>query len=195
MLHYIAEKSTDLLINHKIVNSTEKNIYVYGFELIWSFILYFIFSSVIYSICDCYNYYIVFLVFFVPIRITGGGYHSKTYARCFVLSNLVTFITLIGAYTLFEYGNVRLLGILKILLIFLVIYIWNNVPVVYKGYTSTDRYTTRNRKCSHIIVVIYSILIILMELFEYVHLEYTAIMTLLMVALLIFITKTKEKTK
>ena len=36
MLRVLAERCTDVLINHETIQKDKKNIYIYGFELFWS---------------------------------------------------------------------------------------------------------------------------------------------------------------
>lgn len=61
MLRYIAKKSTFYLISMNIIPENKKSIYIYGFELIWSFVI-FIVCAVIMSII--FNYSVMLLVFF-----------------------------------------------------------------------------------------------------------------------------------
>ncbi len=91
MLHAISTRFTESLYLHCNLDVSKKAVYVYGIELLLS-----TFSSVFsvlllsllfWEITDA----ILFLVIYISFRAFCGGYHAKTYTRCFVCTNL-TFI-------------------------------------------------------------------------------------------------------
>lgn len=92
-MHQIAERVTDLLYAHAFLNQEKRATYVYGVELA---------LSTLFSCCSilvislflgdvCIG--ILFLLSFISIRTFAGGFHAKTYFRCFVISNLIFVIS------------------------------------------------------------------------------------------------------
>ena len=89
MLNKVANKLSTTLLMHKVIVEDNYDVYVYGFELLLSFL----FSTSIILIAGIIFGYlletIAFLIVFVSLRSFTGGYHAKTYAVC----SIVTFIT------------------------------------------------------------------------------------------------------
>lgn len=87
MLRKLSNKLTQRLVNNEIITTEEFDIYVYGFELLLSFL----FSTsiiLIVGLClRCMIETIFFLVIFISLRSFTGGYHALTYTFC----NFVTF--------------------------------------------------------------------------------------------------------
>lgn len=70
------------LLKYNVINKEQLEIYLYGFELIFSFL---ISTITIFTIGILLNQVIptiVFLLFFILIRRYTGGYHANTYLKC-----------------------------------------------------------------------------------------------------------------
>lgn len=95
MLHKYALKMTDALSCYTTVSDNDKSIYVYGFELLLSTLL----STIsIFAISLAYKnifFFVFFILFFYSLRLFCGGFHAKTYLRCFILTNLIFVSTII----------------------------------------------------------------------------------------------------
>ena len=97
MLNKISQKLASHLIKNQIISNEMFDLYVYGFELLLSFVFSttillltgILFKRIIETIC--------FLIVFIFLRSFSGGYHALTYLFC-------TFVTL------FVYGSVMLLS-------------------------------------------------------------------------------------
>lgn len=88
MLNKLSAKLAMRLVKNKIISKKVFDVYVYGFELLLSFM-----SStlIILSIGAFFSYIIetiVFLIIFILLRSFSGGYHALTYSFC-------TFVTLV----------------------------------------------------------------------------------------------------
>lgn len=84
MIDYILEK----LIMHNVITFTEKEIYRYGiFVILFNSLILISFILVGLTLKKVYNV-ILFLIFFIPIRVMLGGYHCKKPLNCFLVSNL-----------------------------------------------------------------------------------------------------------
>lgn len=151
MFRNFAEDITFLLVKNKKFNIEDREIYVYGFEtmlLNGGLLLTFLIISIILSEL---SYFLAYLVFFVPLRVFAGGYHSSTSERCFILSNVMyTLSVLITKYISFAE--------FKAIIVFLIIIAYAVIialsPLVNKNNMLDDKQVRRNK------VVVYSLLFI-----------------------------------
>lgn len=89
MFHNLAVDITFLLIKNKIVDIKQRDVYVYGLEVILlngSLLIVFLITSLL---CGAMINFWAYLIFFLPIRIFSGGYHAKSSESCFVLSTIM----------------------------------------------------------------------------------------------------------
>lgn len=88
MFRNLAEDIAFLLIKHKIVDIEQREVYIYGLEVILlngGLLIAFLIISLLCG--EMINFW-AYLIFFLPIRIFSGGYHAETSERCFVLSTI-----------------------------------------------------------------------------------------------------------
>ena len=85
----ISQNISNLLIQNKIIEEENQELYIYGlhqgFIIILNVITTFLLSMFFQSIWNG----IIFLVVYIPLRSYAGGYHAKTELRCFIQSILV----------------------------------------------------------------------------------------------------------
>lgn len=94
MLHGIADHLAQLLLDHSRAARADKDIYVYGFEILISTTAVLL-SILIASALFCsLSVGVVFLCTFLPLRVHAGGYHAQTYAKCYCISMLSYLIVL-----------------------------------------------------------------------------------------------------
>ena len=89
MFHNLAVDIAFLLIKNKIVDIQQRDVYVYGLEIILlngSLLLLFFITSLL---CGAMTNFWAYLIFFLPLRIFSGGYHAKSSESCFVLSTIM----------------------------------------------------------------------------------------------------------
>lgn len=189
MLRYVAKTCTDALIKRKVVPCEKEKIYIYGFELLWSFTICIMCMIILSSAFGYFEDLIIFLLFFIPIRIVAGGYHAKTYGSCFLLTNLIAIGSVFLSRRIWKWNirNIRI--ILWCVLIVSVFYIWNNAPVITNGHSLKPELLRRNRKYSWVILGIELIVIALINVISDNCLVYTSIVTSCVVAILIRISK------
>ena len=97
MEHLLACMFSDYLCKHNIIENEYHSVYVYGTELILSFI---ITVSIILFIGFALNNIIssaVFLAVFIILRRFTGGYHASTYLRCKIVTVSTFLIVLLAA--------------------------------------------------------------------------------------------------
>lgn len=142
MFHNLAVDIAFLLIVNKIVDIQQRDIYVYGLEVILlngSLLIVFLIASLL---CGAMINFWAYLIFFLPIRIFSGGYHAKSSESCFVLSTIMYGLSI--AITLFFpllYQNWKwiIAGVISILVILVL------SPMVNENNPLTESQQKRNR--------------------------------------------------
>lgn len=95
MQHYLSECVTDFLLRQGIIKNEEKDIYVYGTELIISSIINLsicLFISILFK--DFVNG-LIFFISFSSLRRFTGGFHSKSFLRCNIIFAIIVVMTLL----------------------------------------------------------------------------------------------------
>ncbi len=95
MIHNLADDITFLLIKNKVLDIEQRDIYIYGLEVILLNIIIipvFIFISLLFD--SMINFW-AYVIFFLPLRIFSGGYHADTSERCFCLSVLMYILSIV----------------------------------------------------------------------------------------------------
>lgn len=105
MLNRIAISLSKKLVSDGVISENNLDIYVYGFELLFSFL----FSVTTILITGCIVNKLLetlaFLVVFILLRSYSGGYHSDTYLKCTIVT-----MSIYGIVMLFStYLQVQLL--------------------------------------------------------------------------------------
>lgn len=93
MLYRISQGIVRTWQREQIISSECSEAYVYGVQLLLSTLVNIICIAVISALAALPLAWIPFLVGFVPLRVSAGGFHAKTPLRCF--------LTFCGAYLVF----------------------------------------------------------------------------------------------
>lgn len=97
MQHYLSESIADFLLYQKIINTQEKEIYVYGIQLVISSVINLLICIIISLLLDEFVNGILFFILFSSLRRFTGGIHCKTFIMCnMVFSGIVTLVLLIN---------------------------------------------------------------------------------------------------
>lgn len=150
MFQNFAEDIAFLLIKNKIVDIEERDIYIYGIEVILlngGLLLMFLLISLLSG--AMINFW-AYLIFFFPLRIFSGGYHAKTSECCFVMSTIMYGISVaVTKFLPFLYLDFcwRTAAIISILVIFIF------APLINKNNPLNEFQKKRNR------IIVYSLLI------------------------------------
>ncbi len=86
MFHNMVKKITDYMIEKNIIEEEMFDIYQYGFELMISSTITMLSIMIIACIMDSPLIGILYFFITVPLKVTAGGYHAPTYAKCFIIS-------------------------------------------------------------------------------------------------------------
>lgn len=90
MFHNLAEDIAFILIKNKVIDIEERDVYIYGLEII---LLNGILLLIFFLLGDIRHFF-AFILFFVPIRIFSGGYHANKSEHCFIFSILIYCISI-----------------------------------------------------------------------------------------------------
>lgn len=85
MYTQLAIKVTNRLIDRRIVDEAQREVYEYSFEVLLSDIVYAAVLLATALVFQCGLATVVFLVGFLPLRQLTGGYHAGSYTRCHLL--------------------------------------------------------------------------------------------------------------
>lgn len=189
MLHDMAVRSTELLEKRKIIRLKQEKIYIYGFELLYSLLIS-VGTMLGWSLLlGCTGQVILFLLYFIPIRMAAGGYHAKSYGACFFWSNVVTLVSVMTAELLWKIGGLWIELAMWGFLLVSVVYIAQHAPVVSKKAPMKEELVARNKKIAIRILVPGSIMLILLRIVLNKGLSYVGMIAFCIVAFMIRITK------
>ena len=151
MISFLSSKLADLLIKNEIVSSEDREIYIYGFEIIIS--SFFGASSVLFlgiilrSVIES----LVFLIIFIVIRQCCGGYHANSYIKCIISFVLVFVLVIIGQRLVLPYYSTFVLVIMSVVRMSVIL---NLAPIENSQKPLTDEIKSRNRRLAIIMVLI-----------------------------------------
>lgn len=94
MQYYLSECITDFLLRKKTIRNEEKDIYVYGVELIISSIINLFICLIISLLFEDFANGLVFFISFSSLRRFTGGFHSKSFLRCNIIFAVIVVIAL-----------------------------------------------------------------------------------------------------
>lgn len=78
MIDELINKVVELGIREKRIPITQKNIYLYGYTVLFETSISMVCSLLIAALFSKIVELLAFLTFFIPLRSYGGGYHSKS---------------------------------------------------------------------------------------------------------------------
>lgn len=88
MLNRLSKSFTDKLLVNGTITEDEQELYIYGFFMLLSQLMYLILACIFGLILGCAFESIIFYIAFQFIRRYAGGYHASTETRCEILSIL-----------------------------------------------------------------------------------------------------------
>lgn len=156
MYKTISYKITDIFIKKKMITEDKKDIYLYGFEIVVSTIIYALIFILTAIVTSTLLYSIIFFIGFYFVRKFCGGFHASTYLRCHLMTALTHFVA-IGFLLFFPedlkfFFNIAVLYICGALILFF-------APVDHKN----KRFIKNEYRNFKIKSCIYSIIIILVS--------------------------------
>lgn len=149
---------TDTLIEGKIIKIEERNLYLYCFGTLIEMAANLITTLIIGALLGKFIETLLFMLVFIPLRSTAGGYHCETAGKCYLLS-MAVFLAVILTY---DYISVISLYVCALICVidFAAIIILSPVASSNKPLTANEK--TRNRRVSVILCLIYITAILIM---------------------------------
>ena len=165
MFRYIAEDIAFLLIKSKVVNIEERDVYVFGLEVLLLNSVNILTALIISLITNTMWHFMAFLLIYAPLRIFSGGYHAKHSETCFIISTLVYIASVLTVklYPLLYTNTVitAALFIPSILLTFVL------APVINKNNPLSEDERKRNRLVSIVLIVLDSVIFIMFKCWDF----------------------------
>lgn len=96
MFQTAAQKIADRLCRQDIIEDTDKELYVYGFNMLITVSLNIISTIIIGLLFGMVFESIAFLAAYIPLRSYAGGYHARTPLRCYIISLLLIVLILLA---------------------------------------------------------------------------------------------------
>ncbi|MCI9544066.1 MAG: accessory gene regulator B family protein [Acutalibacter muris] len=155
MLNRCANYLTDMMYKFCPLAHSSRPVYVYGFELLLSTGCSIASIIVLSAVFSLVHYALLFLGVFISLRLFNGGFHAKTYGKCFLVTNAVYLIVL--STSLFV-QNIAQISIYRIgyLLITVsaatVIYVLS--PIKHVNHPLSERQYRHNQKIGRRLVVV-----------------------------------------
>ena len=185
----LSKKCAEILVRHGKISDTQINLYKYGFELLFSTVSTLSFILLMSVLGGYVSQIIIFLLYFIPIRIAAGGYHAKSYGRCFVLTNFISVSCIEISRYMWEIKSIFVEILLVVSFIAACKYIWDNAPIIPNRYKEkTNRYDV-NRRYAHSIIVLEGAFVVFLTIWRY-RFAFTAFITTYFVAIMM---KTAKK--
>lgn len=135
MEHKLSTKFCKYLIQNSIISNKYYDVYVYGMELLFSFLFSISIIMFIGILTDSLLPTITYLIIFITLRNFTGGYHANTYFKCKMVSIIVYSLSMIST----RYINVSTAGYIILGIIgYLTIYILAPVENPNKPLTASE---------------------------------------------------------
>lgn len=97
MVQEMARKTASKMADQSVIEFQKIHIYAYGLELLYSSLSGVVALIVISAIFGKPLLWIPYLAGFVPLRLSGGGYHAKTHFHCIFAFSLIYSLILLTA--------------------------------------------------------------------------------------------------
>lgn len=147
MIKRLAEKTSAYYSGKGIIDFDKQAIYSYGFELLISAILNI--SGIIISLfCESALCAVLFMIAFVPLRLSAGGYHAKHHISCILGFNAI-FLGFAIFLKQFDHNMLAVYSLVSVLVSFILTWIFSPVGAINKPLGNEQR--QEQRKISLII--------------------------------------------
>jgi accessory gene regulator B len=183
----ISNQITRSLIDNKVIDDQDKELYAYGLQLGITALLNILTTVILGIVMGRIWESVIFLLTYIPLRSYAGGYHAKNQFRCDVLSLLliITALTGCGLLTSYDFAGMLLLtgsGIIIFLL----------APVEDFNKRLNQEEMKNYRKKSRILVSIIFGLTVLLRQFYYTDIVAPFIMVFIILAFMLIAGKIKN---
>lgn len=98
---------TDMLENEHIIQTADREVYEYGFQITMANITNALIVLLIGILTDSVIRVLLFYAVFISMRIFSGGFHAKTYTRCFCLFGITCLLCTMSSYGIMHFSNIN----------------------------------------------------------------------------------------
>lgn len=158
MFDKISEFITDTLIEGKIIKMEERNLYLYCFGTLIEMTANIITTLIIGALLGKIVAALIFMLIFIPLRSTAGGYHCETAGKCYLLS-MAVYLAVILTY---DFVSAAPSYVCVLICVFDLVAIIILSPVVSPNKPLTAKEKIKNRRISITLSLIYITAIIVM---------------------------------
>ena len=156
MLNRFANYLTDMMYKYFPTAHSSRPVYVYGFELLLSTGCSVASIMALSAVFSLVHYALLFLGVFISLRLFNGGFHAKTYGKCFLVTNAVYLIVLLTSLFVQNIAQISMTGYLLITVsAATVIYVLS--PIKHVNHPLSERQYRHNQKIGRILVVIIAV--------------------------------------
>ncbi len=163
MLEKISDSIAFYLIKNRVLDIEKRELYTYGIEVVLLNGGILLSMMLISLLMNELIHYLFFAAVFCSLRVTAGGYHARTAGRCFLISNGIFLLSVLGKRFLLLLDVpeiIPVLGILSIIGIFL------TGPVERKQEMVSIEKQRRHKKKLNIILLCNLILLIVLYVID-----------------------------
>ena len=164
MINNLSARLTDKLLTKGSITEDERELYIYGFFILLSHLMYLVLACIFGLLFECFIESIAFYVAFQFMRRYAGGYHAATETRCEILSTLsiVASIGIIKLSKIYDFKTILLfITIASMVLIFFL------CPLDTPEKPLSEKEFKYFRKISWIILLVISSIIIVSYFFKF----------------------------
>lgn len=158
MLTQLSGKISSYFIENNAIPADKREVYIYCFEILLSTLINFFAVIIIAVISGRIIETALFLIGFIPIRSTAGGYHADTHFRCFLIL-MVTYTAFILLLNIISEGSFLLFNAAFMSISLCVIFLLAPLESENKPLTNEEKH--HFKKLSRLMVLGYAAVVFL----------------------------------
>ena len=189
MLGYLSNHLVDFLLHKGTVREEDREIYVYGYQIIISSMFGIILVLILGVLLKCLPESLTFLVVFIITRQYCGGYHARTFLKCCLLF-VFAYLAILLLMELIM-NRIVIYQIICLLLIY-IITIFKYAPVENENKRLSGKTKALNRKKSIALSLFWSLIAI--GLYSWSHvLSLMIVLTLILITIFILVVEFRKE--
>lgn len=189
MINNLSSRLTDRLIAKGNITKEDRELYIYGFFILLSHIMYFSLSAFFGLLFQCLIESLTFYIAFQFIRRYAGGYHAKTETRCEILSTL-SLLVCIAIIKVIKTYNFQTLLLFVTIISAVCIFVFCPLDTPEKPLTEKEfKYF---RKISWVILLVITVIIVISYFFKIKTIFAPCCLSLILESLLLIAGKLKK---
>ena len=190
MLSLISKRFTDFFLKKQIIDEEKYEISEYGFMITLSSLFCILSILIISVICGMIVEGITFLIVFMAIRTSCGGYHCSTYLKCWLFTNSIFLVYLAIIYFTKDL-NVDIVSMVLLALCSLIIVAF--APLINENNPKGEKEIAEKKIKARIILSCYIVIFgVFFVFFRELNIHYFISLSITAVTILMLITIIKE---